>query len=155
MDQIDVATMTTAFLLLFFLVRARQLWSLGHEQGSEKKPRRLRPRTREDCPYCGEEHEKHCHQLVRFRRQPIPYKERRSRRGRPKEKQTEGYCCWNLGCEYYGIRNADIHAIVGDGHHGKSETIQDYTCQWCGRRISERKGIVHSPIAPVLAELEK
>ena len=50
MDQIDVATMTTAFLLLFFLVRARQLWSLGHEQGSEKKPRRLRARTPEDCP---------------------------------------------------------------------------------------------------------
>ncbi len=120
MDQIDVATMTTAFLLLFFLVRARQLWSLGHEQWSEKTPRRLRPRTPEDCPYCGEEHERHCHPLVRVRQQPVPYKERKSRRGRPKEKQTEGHCCWNLRCEYYGIRNADIHALVGDGCHGKS-----------------------------------
>ena len=78
----------------------------------------------------------------------------KSRRGRPKEKQTEGYCCWNLGCEYYGIRNADMHAIVGDGHHGKSEAIQDYTCQWCGRRISERKGTVMYCIKTATTKVE-
>ena len=133
MDQFDVATFTTAVLILVFFFQALTLWSPQHEQGAVKKPRRLRPRTPEDCPYCGDEHERHCHPMVRLRRQPIPYKERKSRRGRPKEKQTEGYCCWNLGCEYYGIRNADIHAIVGDGHHGKSEAIQDYTCQWVRR----------------------
>jgi transposase-like protein len=154
MDQIDVATLTTAFLILFFFVRARQLWSLGHEQWSEKKPRRLRPRTPEDCPYCGKEHEKHCHPVVRLRQQPVPNKERKSRRGRSKEKQTEGYCCWNLGCEYYGIRNAAVHAIVGDGHHGKGEAIQDYRCQWCGCRVSERKGTVMYCLKTATAKVE-
>ena len=101
MDHFDVATLMTAFLILVFFIQVSQLWSLGHEQWSERKPRLLRPRTPEDCPFCGEEHEKHCHPLVRLRQQPVPYKERKSRRGRPKEKQTEGYCCWNLGCEYY------------------------------------------------------
>ena len=119
MDQIDVATLTTALLIVFFFYQVGQLWSLGHERWSEKRPRRMRPRTPEDCPYCGEEHESHCHPLVRLRQHPVPYTERKSRRGRPKEKQTEEYCCWNLACEYYGIRNADVHAIVSDGHNGK------------------------------------
>ena len=57
MDQIDVATLMTALLILFFFHQVGQLWSLGRERWSEKKPRRLRPRTPEDCPYCGEEHE--------------------------------------------------------------------------------------------------
>ena len=142
MDQIDVATFMTALLILFFFFQARLLWSPGLKQSSEQKPRRLRPRTPEDCPYFGAKHQKKCHPLTRFRPQPIPYKERKSRRGRPKEKQTEGHCCWNLGCEYYGIRNADIHALVGDGFHGINEAIQDYQCQWCGCRASERKGTV-------------
>jgi len=152
MDQIDVATLVTAFLILFFFVQARQLWSLGHEQWSEKKPRRLRPRAPEDCPFCGEEHESHCHPVVRLRH-PIPYSERKSRRGRPKEKQTEGHCCWNLRCDYYGVRNAKIHAIVGDGHHGKGEAIQDYRCQWCGRRVSERKGTMMYGLKTVTAKV--
>ena len=118
MDQIDVATLLTALLILFFFHQVLQFVTPQHEPWSEKKPRRLRPRTPEDCPFCGEEHEKHCHPWVRLRKPPVPYKERKSRRGRPKEKQTEGHCCWNLGCEYYGIRNADIHALVGDGFHG-------------------------------------
>jgi len=152
MDQFDVATFTTAVLILVFFFQALTLWSPQHEQGAMKKPRRLRPRTPEDCPYCGKEHESDCHPVVRLR-QPIPYSERKSRRGRPKEKQTEGHCCWNLRCDYYGVRNAKIHAIVGDGHHGKSEAIQDYKCQWCGRRVSERKGTVMFGLKTVTAKV--
>lgn len=103
MSQNDVAVFVTALLLVLLIGRAIELKALLKKDGKARKPRRLRPRTPEDCPYCGEEHESKCHPVVRFRRQPIPYKERKSRRGRPKEKQTEGHCCWNLACEYYGI----------------------------------------------------
>ena len=52
-------------------------------------------------------------------------------------------------------RNADIHAIVGDGHHAKGESIQDYKCQWCGgRRVSERKGTVMYGLKTVTAKVE-
>jgi IS1 family transposase len=33
-----------------------------------------------------------------------------------------------------------VHALVGDGHHGKVELIQDLRCQACGKRVSERRG---------------
>ena len=59
MDQIDVATFTTAVLILVFFFQALTLWSPQHEQGAVKKPRRLRPRTPEDCPFCGDEHDIH------------------------------------------------------------------------------------------------
>jgi hypothetical protein len=45
----------------------------------------------------------------------------------------------NKGCEYYGVRDARIHALVGYGHHGKGEQIQDLFCQSCRTKVSERR----------------
>jgi hypothetical protein len=36
----------------------------------------------------------------------------------------------------------------------KSGAIQDYTCQWCGRRISERKGTVMYCLKTATARVE-
>ena len=74
MDQFDAATLTTAFLTLVFSHQVGKYWSLGHKQWSLRKHRRLCARTPEDCPFCGKEHEKYCHPLVRLRQQPLPYK---------------------------------------------------------------------------------
>lgn len=140
MDQLDVAFFVALVLVILLSQQVMALWALREQEDKETKPRQLRPRTPQDCPYCRQEHETLCFPLVRLRRQPIPYPDVKSRRGRPKEKQTEGHCCWNPLCAYYGIRNERVHALVGDGHHGRGERIQDYQCQGCQSRVSERRG---------------
>ena len=109
----------------------------------QKKPRQLRPRTPAGLSrIAGRSMRRSAFRWCDYDAQPIPYAEVKSRRGRPKEKRTEGHCCWNPLCAYFGNRNERVHALVGDGHHGKGERIQDYQCQGCGCRVSERKGTV-------------
>jgi transposase-like protein len=43
--------------------------------------------------------------------------------------QTEGFACPNRACGYYGISDAQIHAVVSDGSYGKAEQIQRWRCQ--------------------------
>ena len=33
-----------------------------------------------------------------------------------------------------------VHALVADGHHGRSDRIQDFRCQACGSRVTARRG---------------
>jgi hypothetical protein len=33
-----------------------------------------------------------------------------------------------------------VHALVADGHHGRTDHIQDFVCQACGSRVSARWG---------------
>ncbi len=107
-----------------------------------KGERVLRPRTPDDCGLCraeagptvGDEAVAQCEREVR------PWKEVKSRRGRRKRAKTEGYACPNKECEYYGITDASIHALVGYGRHGKDEAIRDLRCQACGTKVSERWG---------------
>jgi IS1 family transposase len=106
-----------------------------------KKERVLRPRTPDDCGLCraeagptlGDETAVQSERVVR------PWAEVKSRRGRRKRAKTEGYACPNEKCEYYGITDASIHALVGYGRHGKSEAIRDWRCQACGTKMSERR----------------
>jgi IS1 family transposase len=37
------------------------------------------------------------------------------------------------------VRDASLHALVGDGHHGTTDRIQDLRCQACGTRVSTRR----------------
>jgi IS1 family transposase len=64
----------------------------------------------------------------------------KSRRGAPKRIATHGYACWTSSCLYYGITDAGIHALVGDGYHGTTDHIQDLRCQACGTKVSTRRG---------------
>ena len=50
-----------------------------------------------------------------------PWGEVKSRRGAPKRVNTEGFACPNHQCPYSGITDAHIHALVGDGTHGRAE----------------------------------
>jgi IS1 family transposase len=64
-------------------------------------------------------------------------------RGAPKRLNTEGFACPNQHCPYFGITDAQIHALVGDGTHGHVERIQTFRCQACRTTFSARR---HTPL---------
>lgn len=92
--------------------------------------RLLKPRTPHDCPAC-------CLSSTSSMATgptslPVrPWREAKSRRGAPKRIDTQGFACPNQQCLYFGITDADIHALVGDGKHGQTERIQTFRCQAC------------------------
>jgi IS1 family transposase len=63
----------------------------------------------------------------------------KSRRGAPKRVNTEGFACPNRKCLYFGLTDASIHALVGDGRHGRAERIQTFRCQACRITFSARR----------------
>jgi IS1 family transposase len=67
-----------------------------------------------------------------------PWCEVKSRRGAPKRVNTEGFACPNHQCPYFGITDAQIHALVGDGKHGSAERIQTFRCQACHTTFTSR-----------------
>jgi IS1 family transposase len=68
-----------------------------------------------------------------------PWSEVKSRRGAPKHVNTEGFACPNQQCAYFGITDASIHALVGDGKHGRAEQIQTFRCQACRTTFTARR----------------
>ena len=100
------------------------------------RQRLLKPRTPDDCPACRRP-------SVRLGSAPPPavrpWSELKSRRGAPKRIATDGFACPNRVCAYYGITNPQIHAVVGDGTHGKQERIQTFRCQACRTTFTARR----------------
>jgi IS1 family transposase len=66
------------------------------------------------------------------------FREVKSRRGAPKRIPTDGFACPNQQCAYFGITDAHIHALVGDGKHGQAEHIQTFRCQACHTTFTSR-----------------
>ena len=98
-----------------------------------KAPRPLRPRSPDDCPACRET----IPPPPPTTTSPIPpWRTAKSRGGRHKTIDTEGYACPNPDCEYYGLTDAKVHALIGYGHHGQREPSQDLYCQACHRKFS-------------------
>jgi IS1 family transposase len=101
-------------------------------------PRMPRPRDPDDCPDCRRradsptDHGPACPP-------PRPWREVKSRRGAPKRIATDGFACSNAACAYYGVTGGAIHALVGDGTHGRAERIQTFRCQACGGTFSARR----------------
>jgi hypothetical protein len=97
-------------------------------------PRLLKPRSPDDCPAC---------RLSITNSSVVgparPWREVKSRRGAPKRIHTEGFACPNRKCPYFGITDAHIHALVGDGKHGLAEPIQTFRCQACHTTFSARR----------------
>ena len=107
--------------------------------------RLLKPRSPDDCPTCrlastGSSGVEPASAPVR------PWREVKSRRGAPKRVNTEGFACPNRTCPYSGITDADIHALVGDGKHGKAERIQTFRGQACHTTFSAR---LNTPLSRV------
>jgi transposase-like protein len=72
-----------------------------------------------------------------------PWPEVKSRRGVPKRVNTAGFACPNQQCPYFGITDDRIHALVGDGKHGRAERIQTFRCQACRATFTSRR---HTPL---------
>ena len=68
----------------------------------------------------------------------IPYSQTKSNRGCKKQYSTAGFACPHLECDYCGITDESIHALIHYGHHGTREAIPDLKCQACGRKITSR-----------------
>jgi IS1 family transposase len=73
----------------------------------------------------------------------IPYAQLKSSRGRKKRINTAGFACPFQGCRYFNNSDPAVHALVGYGHHGRHEPIQDLYCQGCKRKFSARR---HTPL---------
>ena len=99
------------------------------------QPWQRHPQSPRDCPGCQaargscQEHET---------RGIEPWFKRKSKRGRPKTVETDGYCCNNPACPYYNITDSRVHALVGYGKHHGADTIQYVKCQACHTKISVR-----------------
>ena len=101
-------------------------------------PRLLKPRTPDDCPACR------LASALSSGAGPVPapvrpWCEVKSRRGAPKRIRTDGFACPNPQCPYFGITEAHIHALVGDGTHGRAEQIQTFRCQACRTTFTARR----------------
>jgi hypothetical protein len=131
-------------LLLCLALLWRRDWfplRLSSPKGGAKRTtlqRLLKPRCPDDCLAC---------RLVSTPSSgagpaptPVrPWHEVKSRRGAPKRVKTEGYACSNRKCLYWGITDAHLHALVGDGSHGRAERIQTFRCQACHTTFSARR----------------
>jgi len=101
--------------------------------------RAWRPRTPDDCAACQAAPVPGM-AAGTARWSVRPWSEVKGRRGAPKRLATAGYACPSPACPYYGIADERVHALVGYGHHGTSERIQDFRCQACGTKVSARRG---------------
>jgi IS1 family transposase/transposase-like protein len=141
------------FLLLSFLMlslaRLCHLYllhhGLPHSRAGAVHPmvqRLLKPRTPRDCPACCLSST--CSAVEGPSPLPVrPWREVKSRRGAPKRIDTQGFACPNHQCPYFGITDAHVHALVGDGKHGHAEQIQTFRCQACHTTFSARR---HTPL---------
>jgi IS1 family transposase len=139
-------------LVLFLLLSLALLWRLcwlpllpSPSQARAVRTtvqRLLKPRTPLDCPSCRLVSTSS--PSVRPACAPVrPWSEVKSRRGAPKRIATSGFACPNQQCAYFGITDAHIHALVGDGKHGRAERIQTFRCQACRTTFSARR---HTPL---------
>jgi len=98
----------------------------------------LKPRCPDDCPACRLAST--ASSGVGPAPTPVrPWREVKSRRGAPKRVNTEGFACPNPQCLYFGRTDARVHALVGDGKHGRAEQIQTFRCQACRATFSARR----------------
>jgi len=131
-------------LLLCLVLFWRLCWlhlQPSHSRAGAKRTalhRLLKPRCPDDCPACR------LASTASSGAGPVPapvrpWREMKSRRGAPKRVNTQGFACPNRKCLYFGITDASIHALVGDGKHGQAERIQTFRCQACRTTFTSRR----------------
>jgi hypothetical protein len=143
----DASWLVLAFFVAWGLLKLSETPSVcSHKPKRAQTPtkiaRPLKPRSADDCPLCR-----------KAKPMPVkgaseestvkPWHELKSQRGRPKQIRTEGFACTNKSCDYFGVKEAHLHALVGDGKHGTVEMNQTFKCQACGKTFSARR---HTPL---------
>ena len=139
-------------LVVCLLLCLALLWRLGWfplrpssskgEAIHSRAQRLLKPRCPDDCPACRLASTPSA--VVESVPLPVrPWREVKSRRGAPKRVNTAGFACPNQQCSYFGISDAQIHALVGGGRHGHAERIQTFRGPACHTTFSARR---HTPL---------
>ena len=104
-----------------------------------RKPHVMKPKSERDCPFCMNENGRQGSPKPEM---PTAWSLRKGRGGPKKKISTQGYFCPNKECEYYGITDENIHALVGYGSHGKQEPIQDFKCRACRKKFTSRRNTI-------------
>jgi IS1 family transposase/transposase-like protein len=132
-------------LLWVCVLVVRRVWRATHppipvavSSPKRKAPRPLKPRTPHDCPVCRRPHPTPVGGHV-CKPGVLPWRERKSSRGKRKTICTAGYACPRAECDYFGNTDSTFHALVGEGKRG-ADGIQWLKCQACGKRFSSRRG---------------
>jgi transposase-like protein len=135
--MLDLAHITNLILLVIIVVLIRPHLHRWHQRLHKRwkafKQRQWKPASPHDCDLC-------CHQVVLQvikQRDVIPYHQTKSPRGRKKSVDTRGCACPNPNCDYCGIIDDAIHALVGYGRHNR---IPRFKCQACGKVFTSRIG---------------
>jgi transposase-like protein len=154
----DLLILLALLILLVEIYRKlRQIW-LRHQLSEKKKAKRprkpavLRPKSERDCCFCQEDKRK---RKAVEHEAPIAWRLRKGKGGPKKKVTTGGYFCPNQGCEYYGITDEQIHALVGYGRHGIHEEIRDFKCQACGKKFTARRNTILYRLKSHSALIEK
>jgi transposase-like protein len=118
--------------------QVRQSLREAIEQTRQRWQRARRPRARSSaaCVECSQPSPG----LVEHRPAPRPYGQVKSRRGRRKKVNSNGYACLHPDCAYYLITDSTVHALVSDGKRGVNGDIQRWLCRACGHSYSARRG---------------
>jgi transposase-like protein len=127
---------------LYRYLRKDLLHRLLEKKKKEKRTRKpavLRPKSERDCRFCRDGKGK---RTATTRETPASWPLRKGRGGPKKKIRTEGYFCPNKSCEYYGITEEAIHALVGIGMHETQKVIQDFKCQACGKKFTARRNTI-------------
>ncbi len=124
--------------------KLRQVWQQHLKIGKEEKQTTaktavLRPKSERDCRFCLEDKGR---RNETKRETPISWQLRKGKGGPKKKVNTAGYFCSNDSCEYYGLTEEAIHALVGYGSHGLYEEIQDFKCQACKSKFTIRRNTI-------------
>ena len=133
----NFSSILNVFLLIAIIILIRphlRRWykSLGKRCKAFKR-RRWKHGTPHDCAQC-------CHQThlqIIKQRDVVPYSQIKSRRGRKKSVATRSFACPNADCDYCGITDDTLHALVG---YGVENDIQRLKCQACGKVFTSRLG---------------
>ena len=135
-DRVFVLCLTLLLLnLLYQQHRSRLKWLW--QRTKDRLPRKWKPNSPHDCPDCLAG--------VTLVALPdpasvVPWSERKSKRGPKKKVHTSGFACPHPDCDYFGITDAAIHALVGFGWIDQAQTIRKLRCQACRKTFSVRKG---------------
>ena len=136
----------TLILLLPLIFQQLQiLWMIpGGKQKASSTPKQrvLKPKTDLDCPYCRAEAAGGNNPAVVCTEHILPWSLRKGVGGKKKAIRTQGFFCSNPRCYYYLVDDETLHALVGDGAHGKYERIQDLRCQFCRKKFTVRRHTV-------------
>lgn len=142
---VEVALLVLNVSLVVFIVYAivqpkatqRQVRELIEQACQRwKASRPLRAKTPRDCAACCSQAEARSV----ARPESVPYRELKSRRGRPKTLDSQGYACLNPGCAYFLETDAAKHALISDGKRGAEHDIQHWRCAACGHTFTARRG---------------